>query len=85
MISKRFKIKLQLDLWDLLLETRVKLQNIVSIVNQYPQYDSFNEIVQKSNQTEDSSVKETMKESKLIKNRKKYILKIKFKVSSNER
>ncbi len=34
---------LYLGLWENLLETRVKLQNALNVVNQFPQHDCFKE------------------------------------------
>lgn len=34
-----------LDFWDVLVEGRVKMQNLLNTVNQFPQFDYFNDML----------------------------------------
>ncbi|CAF0752490.1 unnamed protein product [Brachionus calyciflorus] len=45
-IAKGLAVKNQLNFWDNLVESRVRLQNVLNTVNQYPQYDKFDKIIQ---------------------------------------
>jgi hypothetical protein len=48
----------------MLLETRVKLQNILNLVNQFPQHDMYDEILQNLNPDLKKNTELILKESK---------------------
>jgi len=50
----------------MLLETRVKLQNLLNLVNQFPQHDSYDGILQNFSPDLKESTEVTLKESNYI-------------------
>jgi len=44
-VEKGKAVHSQLGFWEFLLETRVKLQNVLSVVNQFPQHDNFENVL----------------------------------------
>ncbi len=55
---------MQLDLWEMLLETRVKLQNILNIVNMFPQNKTYENIFQSLKPEVKATTNEIIQESK---------------------
>jgi hypothetical protein len=52
--------------WEYLLEARVKLQNVLNVVNQFPQHDNYERIIASLKPDLKNNTLEVLNESKLI-------------------
>lgn len=52
------------EFWEILLETRVKLQNVLSTVNQFPQLDTYETVLNSLKPEMKKNTQEILNESK---------------------
>ena len=62
-VEKGKAVKSQLGFWEFLLETRVKLQNVLNVVNQFPQHNNYDEVLDSLNSDMKKSTEEVLNES----------------------
>ncbi len=53
-----------IDFWDLLLESRIKLQNALNTVNQFPQYEYFDQLIKNLSDDFEKNTQSISEESK---------------------
>jgi len=63
-VEKGKAVKSQLGFWEFLLETRVKLQNVLNVVNQFPQHNNYDEVLDSLNSDMKKSTGEILNENK---------------------
>ncbi|KAG1649627.1 Protein AATF [Nymphon striatum] len=61
-IEKGKAVKAQLALWDGVLRSRIKIQNLITLSNQLPQNDTFNGFLENGNELLKSSIVDSQKE-----------------------
>ena len=64
-VEKGTAIKNQLGFWEFLLETRVKFQNVLNVVNQFPQFDLYSQALNSMKPDMKKSTEDVLNESRL--------------------